>query len=101
MRATPTDPRRTKAYRARVLGARWAVAFERIWPAAWPLLGVLGLFLAVSWLGIWQRLPLWMHGLGLVAFAVALVAAAVRLLPELRWPSRDAALQHAFQILGG
>ncbi|HMR31606.1 MAG TPA: TIGR02302 family protein [Geminicoccaceae bacterium] len=92
MRATPTDPRRTKAFRARVFGARWAVAFERIWPAAWPLLAVAGLFLAVSWLGIWQRLPLWLHGAGLVGFALAAMFTSARLLPALRWPSRDEAL---------
>lgn len=92
MKATPTDPRRTRAYRARVLGARWAVAFERTWPAAWPVLAVVGLFLAVSWLGIWQRLPLWAHAMGLVAFAAAFVVAVYRLLPGLRWPSHDEAL---------
>jgi uncharacterized protein (TIGR02302 family) len=92
MSVTPTDPRRTKAFRARVLGARWAVAFERLWPTAWPLLGVLGLFAAVSLLGVWQRLPWWMHGLGLVGFVAGLIVAAWRLLPSLRWPSRDEAL---------
>src|SRR5262245_58090271 len=92
MRATPTDPRRTKAFRARVLGARWAVAFERMWPAAWPLLSVIGLFLAISWLGIWQRLPAWLHAAGLVALVAGAVVAAWRLLPALRWPSRDEAL---------
>lgn len=92
MRATPTDPRRTKAFLARVFGARWAILFERAWPAAWPFLAAMGLFLAVSWFGIWQRLPLWLHGVGLAAFAVAIAFAAVRLLPALRWPSRDEAL---------
>jgi uncharacterized protein (TIGR02302 family) len=75
-----------------VTGARWAIVFERLWPAAWPVLAVLGLFAAISLLGIWQRLPLWLHGAGLVAFAGALVVAAGRLLPGLRWPRRDEAL---------
>lgn len=92
MRATPTDPRRTKAFRARVQGARWTVAFERLWPAVWPFVAILGLFLTVSWFGIWQRLPAWAHGAGVVAFAVAAAVAAWRTLPGWRWPSREEAL---------
>lgn len=92
MASVRPDPRSTRSYRWRLAMARTAVAFERAWPAAWPTVGVVGLFLAVSLFGVWHRLPWWLHGLGLVLFLAALGIAAVRLLPALRWPSRDAGL---------
>jgi uncharacterized protein (TIGR02302 family) len=92
MASAQPDPRRTAGYRRRVWLARAALAFERAWPAAWPTVAVIGLFLALSLLGIWHRLPWWLHGLGLVLFLAALGVAVVRLLPALRWPSRAAGL---------
>ena len=37
--------------------ARWALLWERIWPALATLATAVGLFLAVSWLGLWLWLP--------------------------------------------
>jgi uncharacterized protein (TIGR02302 family) len=58
--------------RARV---RAALLFERIWPAIWPALGVLGLYLCAGLLSLPQRLPAWprLALLLLVAAAVALL----------------------------
>ena len=33
--------------------ARWAILWERLWPPLAALLTVIGLFLAVSWVGLW------------------------------------------------
>ena len=41
------DPTQTFAFRRRVWLARAAAAFEALWTALWPALGVLGLFLVV------------------------------------------------------
>lgn len=92
MASAPPDPRTTAGYRRRLWLARATLAFERAWPAAWPALAVAGLFVALSLFGVWQRLPWWLHGLGLVLFLAALSVALVRLLPSLRWPSRAAGL---------
>jgi uncharacterized protein (TIGR02302 family) len=88
MATRPGDPRDGLGFRARVMAARLVVAFERLWAVAWPCLGVIGLFLALSLLGLWQGLPQLLHGLGLLLFAAALVAALLRLRPGLRLVSR-------------
>src|SRR5258707_2226156 len=43
---------------ARALGrARWTIFWERLWPALASIATVIGLFLALSWLGLWLWLP--------------------------------------------
>src|SRR5262245_26201804 len=37
--------------------ARWSILWERLWPALATLATVIGLFLAISWFGIWLMLP--------------------------------------------
>jgi hypothetical protein len=37
--------------------ARWAILWERMWPALASLATAIGLFVAVSWLGAWLWLP--------------------------------------------
>ena len=39
--------------------ARWIVFWERIWPPLAAIATVAGLFLVVSWLGLWLSLPAW------------------------------------------
>ncbi len=58
-----------------------ALWFERAWPAAWPVLGVLGIAACVALLDIPRRLPGWAHAVLLAGFAIAL---AVTLLPAIR-----------------
>jgi uncharacterized protein (TIGR02302 family) len=67
--------------------SRAALGFERLWPRLWLPLGVVFLFLAVSWLGVWVRIaPPW-RAAGVGLFVVAL---AISLWPSFRWraPSR-------------
>lgn len=83
--------------------ARGALAWETIWPAVWPPLGVAGAFVAVALSGLLPTLDGWLHsavlaGFGL-AFLVALVLAARRIrLPDeqagRRRLERDSGLDH-------
>jgi uncharacterized protein (TIGR02302 family) len=57
--------------------ARWAITWERLWPALATLATAVGLFLAVSWLGLWLWLPPLARAVGLLIFAALTLAAAV------------------------
>lgn len=68
--------------RRRVVLARAALLWERLWYVGWPLAAVIGLFAALSLLGLWSVLPPILHialGIGFALGAVwALVDAARR-----------------------
>lgn len=67
--------------------ARWVVFWERLWPALASLAVAAGAFLAASWFGLWLHLPPVGRAVGLCAFAVLALTAALPLL-RLRFPSR-------------
>jgi uncharacterized protein (TIGR02302 family) len=71
--------------------AEYAIAWERIWPHLARLFTVAGLFLALSWAGLWLALPFVARGIGLGVF-LALALAALLPLVWFRWPSRQQAL---------
>jgi len=72
----------------RALGrARWAILWERLWPALASLATAAGLFLALSWLGLWLWLPPIGRAIGLGIFCLIAAAALVPLL-RVRLPSR-------------
>ncbi|MBR0877391.1 uncharacterized protein (TIGR02302 family) [Bradyrhizobium japonicum] len=71
--------------------AIYAIAWERAWPHLARVLTVVGLFLVVSWAGLWLVLPSIIRAIGLVAFAGIAIAALVPLI-RFRWPGRDEAL---------
>ena len=71
--------------------ARYAIAWERIWPPLAQLLMLVGLFLVVSWAGLWLALPFAARAAGVVFFVAAAVATLVPL-ARFRWPGRDEAL---------
>ena len=76
------DPRALggAAMLARALGrARWSIFWERLWPALASILTAFGLFLALSWLGLWLWLPPLGRAAGLFVFFVFAVAATVPL----------------------
>ena len=58
---------------------RWMIFWERLWPPLATLATVIGLFLALSWLGLWLWLPPLARAVGLLAFAALAVAAAIPL----------------------
>ena len=53
--------------------ARWTIFWERLWPALTSLATAIGLFLALSWLGLW----LWLPPLGRAAAVIVCAAIAV------------------------
>jgi uncharacterized protein (TIGR02302 family) len=66
--------------------ARWSIFWERLWPALASIATAIGLFLALSWLGLWLWLPPIGRAIGLVAFG-ALLLAAIAPLIFVRLPS--------------
>ncbi len=79
--------------------ARWTVFWERLWPALAAIATVVGLFLAVSWLGLWLWLPPLGRAIGLFGFAV-LTAAATAPLLFLRFPSQSDGLRRLDRASG-
>jgi uncharacterized protein (TIGR02302 family) len=67
--------------------ARWAILWERVWPALAAVATVVGLFLAASWLGLWLWLPPIARAVGVGAFFL-LAAAAFSPLVMVRVPTR-------------
>ena len=72
--------------------ARWTIFWERVWPAVATLATVIGVFLALSWLGLWLWLPPLARAAGLLVFAGLAVAAAIPLV-FLRMPGAPDALR--------
>jgi uncharacterized protein (TIGR02302 family) len=93
----PTEPTRDAAAVSRLRlaealrRAKFAIAWERSWPHLARLSTVGGLFLVVSWAGLWLALPSLARAIGLLLFAVLALAALFPLF-KFRWPSREAAL---------
>ncbi len=86
---------RTDAARRNLLAlaqrARIFLLWERVWPPlAWAL-GVVALFLAASWIGVWLDAPSYARMVGLGLFALALLAALFPL-ARLRAPDQREAL---------
>ncbi len=71
--------------------AKYAIAWERGWPILARCLTVIGLFLVVSWAGLWLSLPFFARAIGVVLLIAALIAAAWPAF-RFRWPSREQGL---------
>ncbi|MBX9646065.1 MAG: TIGR02302 family protein [Xanthobacteraceae bacterium] len=71
--------------------AKYAIAWERAWPGLARLLSVVGLFLVVSWAGLWLALPFLARAVGIALFALLALGALYPLI-RFRWPSREDAL---------
>jgi uncharacterized protein (TIGR02302 family) len=93
----PSEPARDADSLARLKLAqalqrsRYAIAWERAWPHLARLLTVFGLFLVLSWAGLWLSLPFLARAIGLAVF-VLLALAVLWPLVRFRWPSRDEGL---------
>lgn len=71
--------------------AKYAIAWERSWPHLARLLTVIGLFLAVSWVGLWPVLPFAARSAGLALFLLLALGALFPLV-RFRWPTREEGL---------
>ncbi len=77
--------------RRRLRLAKLALTWESLWPAAWPMLGVAGLFLAVALFDVLPRLPPSLHALILAGFATAFGIAVWRGLSRFELPTESQA----------
>ena len=73
--------------------------WERLWRGLIPPLVVAGVFLTVSWLGLWLAAPHWARAAGLVLFAIAFGASTFGLW-RLRPLSRAGALRRVDRASG-
>jgi uncharacterized protein (TIGR02302 family) len=80
--------------------ARLALLFERVWPALWPPLGVVGLFLCAALLDLPRRLPPNLHLALLVVTFAAVVVLLVRGFKGLGAPD-DAAADRRLEVASG
>lgn len=75
---TPQKPHPTRLMLARaVRRARGSLLWERLWPALAALATACGLFLALSWAGLWLALPPLGRIIGLAAFVAVFAVAAI------------------------
>jgi uncharacterized protein (TIGR02302 family) len=72
--------------------ARLSILWERLWPALASAASGFGLFLAVSWMGLWLWLPPIGRAIGLFLFLVLCIAATVPLF-MVRVPSKTDGLR--------
>ena len=79
--------------------ARYAIFWERVWPPLAALATAAGLFLALSWLGLWLWLPPLGRAAGLVLFGVLALWAAFPFL-FLRLPGFTDALRRLDRVSG-
>jgi len=70
-----------------------ALIWERIFPALWPAIAVIGLFVASSLFGIWSLVPWWLHLILLVGFVVAFGWALWSARGAFRFPTREEAIR--------
>lgn len=75
----------------RLLQARLALTWERLWPGLWPVASLLVLFVAVAFFNILPALPGWLHLLVLAGFAAGLGVALWRGLRGFAVPDAAAA----------
>jgi uncharacterized protein (TIGR02302 family) len=93
------QPGPERTFERKVLLSRVALVFEKIWPRAWILLGIAGLFILVSLAGLWPRLGELTHKIVLGLFGLAGAAALISLL-SVRWPSRELAIRRVESVSG-
>ena len=75
--------------------AKYAIAWERAWPHLARLLTVVGLFLVVSWAGLWLALPFCRARHRHSACSCCWRCGALFPLIRFRWPTREEALEPA------
>ena len=77
---------------ALVRRARFGLTLEGLWPVLVALTCVAGVFIAASFAGLWQELPVFFRVVGLALFVFAFLAALSPLM-RLRFPTRREALR--------
>jgi len=80
--------------------ARAALAWEKLWPAAWPAVFILGTFSALALFDVLPALPEWAHAATLTLLGLAFLTAAASAARALAWPDRIAARRRMEQASG-
>ncbi|HEY8032240.1 MAG TPA: DUF4175 family protein, partial [Methylocella sp.] len=91
-RDTETDSALSRSFARKVRLSTLALVFERLWPRLWLLIGLVLLFVLLSFAGIWPYLDAPVHKALLAVFALAAVAAGVYA-SRIPWPTRDDAIR--------
>jgi uncharacterized protein (TIGR02302 family) len=80
--------------------ARLALLWERIWPACWPALAVLGIFLVLALFDLPPLLPGVLHAVLLLGFGATFVIAVAAMARRIVLPGRLAARRRIEQASG-
>ncbi len=78
-RASHADAAVVRRIARAVVLARGVLAWEALWPPVLTVLGVGGVFLALSWLGYFATVSPWIRGASLAVLLIAALGAVVRL----------------------
>ncbi len=93
-----SDPDAPFATRLRL--ARAALLWERVWPACWPALAVLGSFFVLALFDLFPLLPGLLHAAVLLAFGVAFLVGLAAAARNIIVPDRSAARRRIEQASG-
>lgn len=88
---SPAQSTLSKRFGRLISHARWSLWWEEAWPRLWLPLAIVGLFLTLSWFGLWLDAPPFWRSVGLGLFTAALLLSLWPLV-RLRMPSRTRAL---------
>lgn len=92
LRLQPEDESAVRAHIGRAVErARLALLWEAVWPKLVPFLVVAGVFLVLSWFGIWIGMPEWLRVATLAVFGLAALGSLVPLI-RVRLPGQAEAL---------
>jgi len=96
---TETQSALSRSFARKVRLSTFALAFERLWPRLWLLIGLAVLFALVSFAGLWPYLDPLVHKAGLAAFATAAIGAMIYA-SRIAWPTREEAIRRIEQRSG-
>jgi uncharacterized protein (TIGR02302 family) len=95
----PAEPAGKSLLAAAVRRARLAIFWERLWPLLSLVATVIGLFLALSWLGLWLWLPPLGRAVAVLGLGLLTIAALVPL-GFLRLPAASDGLRRLDRVSG-
>ncbi len=94
-----TQDRIAATFEHKVRWAKLALVFEQVWLKLWLLIALAGLFVLLSFLGVWPAIGATAHKVLLALFALAL-AAWIAHAARIEWPSRDDAVRRIEKVSG-
>ena len=97
---TNRSPTRGVLFATRLRLARATLLWERVWPACWPLVAVIGTFLVLALFDLLPTLPGLLHAAVLLCVGVALVIALAAAFGKLAVPDLFAARRRIEQASG-